>query len=48
MILLFNFISIPLAEKRQLKRRKDYLTYKKRTSRLLILPSKKLLDENDN
>lgn len=48
MILLFNFISIPLAEKRQLKRRKDYLNYKKRTSRLLILPLKKLLDEKDN
>lgn len=47
-ILLFNFISIPLAEKRQLKRRKDYLNYKKRTSRLLILPLKKLLDEKDN
>ncbi|MCH5158485.1 MAG: DUF1295 domain-containing protein [Clostridiales bacterium] len=39
--LLFNFISIPLAEKRQLARRTDYAEYKKTTSRLLVLPHKK-------
>ena len=38
--LLFNFISIPLMEKRQLKRREDYKNYRKTTSRLLILPKR--------
>ena len=38
---LFNVVSIPLMEKRQLSRRPDYAEYKKTTSRLLILPHKK-------
>ena len=41
MILLFNFISIPLAEKRQLSKRSNYKEYQLETSRLLILPKKK-------
>lgn len=41
MILLFNFISIPLAEKRQLSKRSTYKEYQLETSRLLILPKKK-------
>lgn len=41
MIILFNFISIPLMEKRQKTRRNDYGEYIKKTSRLLILPNKK-------
>ncbi len=40
--LLFNVVSIPLMEKRQLKRRSDYAEYQKTTSRLLILPHKKV------
>ena len=39
-VLLFNFISIPMMEKRQLKRRSDYEMYRKTTSRLLILPKR--------
>lgn len=39
-VLLFNFISIPMMEKRQLKRRHDYKIYRKTTSRLLILPKR--------
>lgn len=35
---LFNVVSIPLAEKRQLSRRPDYADYRLSTSRLLILP----------
>lgn len=35
---LFNVVSIPLMEKRQLSRRPDYAEYKKETSRLLLLP----------
>ena len=42
MICLFLFISIPMMEKRQLKRRPDYAEYKKTTSVLLLLPNKKL------
>ncbi|MCH5155393.1 MAG: DUF1295 domain-containing protein [Clostridiales bacterium] len=38
---LFNVVSIPLMEKRQLSRRPDYKEYKKATSRLLVLPHKK-------
>lgn len=38
--LLFNFVSIPLMEKRQAARRSDYEQYRKTTSRLLILPHK--------
>lgn len=41
MILLFNFISIPLMEKRQVKRRLDYQNYQIMTSKLLFLPNKK-------
>ena len=41
MICLFLFISIPLAEKRQLKRRSDYVDYKKHTSMLFLFPHKK-------
>lgn len=40
-ILLFNFVSIPLAEKRQLSKRSNYKEYQLETSRLLILPKKK-------
>lgn len=40
-ILLFEFISIPMMEKRQLVRRSDYQEYRKTTSRLLILPNRK-------
>lgn len=40
-ILLFNFISIPLAEKRQLSKRSTYKEYQLETSRLLIIPKKK-------
>ena len=38
---LFNVVSIPLMEKRQLARRPDYAAYRKETSRLLLLPNKK-------
>lgn len=41
MLALFLFISIPLAEHRQIKRRKDYAEYKRTTSMFLILPHKK-------
>jgi len=44
-ILLFEFISIPMMEKRQMARRPDYLRYKKETSRLLILPKRKIKDK---
>lgn len=37
---LFNVVSIPLAEKRQLSRREAYIDYCRQTSRLLLLPSK--------
>ena len=40
--LLFNFVSIPLMEKRQLARRSEYKQYCKETSRLLILPNKNI------
>lgn len=36
MILLFNVVSIPMMEKRQLQRRPDYKDYQKKTSRLLL------------
>lgn len=39
--ILFNVVSIPLMEKRQLSRRMRYAEYKQRTSRLLLLPQKK-------
>lgn len=38
---LFNVVSIPLMEKRQLSRRPDYADYQKTTSRLLLWPHKK-------
>ena len=41
MILLFEFISIPLAEKHHKSRRNDYVDYIKTTSRMLLLPHKK-------
>ena len=41
-VLLFNFISIPMMEKRQLKRRSDYEMYRKTTSRLLLLPKRQI------
>lgn len=37
---LFNVVSIPLMEKRQLSRRPEYKEYLKATSRLLLLPCK--------
>ena len=37
---LFNVVSVPLMEKRQLSRRSDYEEYRKTVSRLLILPHK--------
>lgn len=37
---LFNVVSIPLMEKRQLSRRPEYAAYQKTTSRLLLLPHK--------
>jgi len=36
MVVLFNVVSIPLAEKRQLTRRADYKDYRVHTSRLLL------------
>jgi steroid 5-alpha reductase family enzyme len=33
--ILFNFVSIPLMEKRHLKRKPNYLSYKKQTSKLI-------------
>lgn len=36
MIVLFNVVSIPMMEKRQLQRRPDYKDYKQSTSRLLL------------
>ena len=42
MFLLFYCISIPLMEKRQVVRRIDYKTYQKTTSKLFILPKRKL------
>ncbi|MCQ2814843.1 MAG: DUF1295 domain-containing protein [Bacilli bacterium] len=41
MILLFEFISIPLAENHHKSRRSDYVDYIKTTSRMLILPHRK-------
>ncbi|MCQ2432988.1 MAG: DUF1295 domain-containing protein, partial [Clostridia bacterium] len=38
--LLFNFVSIPMMEKRQSTRRADYAEYQKTTSRLLLLPNR--------
>ena len=41
MILLFEFISIPLAEAHHKNRRSDYMDYINQTSRMLLLPHKK-------
>ena len=41
MFLLFECISIPLMEKRQLARRSDYRDYQRTTSRLFLLPPRK-------
>lgn len=38
---MFEVISVPLMEKRQLSRRPAYADYRKRTSRLLLLPPKR-------
>ena len=46
-VLLFNFISIPMMEKRQLKRRFDYEMYRKTTSRLLILPKRRIAEQEE-
>ena len=43
-LLLFYFISIPMMEKRQINRRSDYKNYQKTTSKLLILPNRKIKD----
>lgn len=40
--ILFNVVSIPLMEKRQLSRRPQYADYKRITSRLLLRPQKKI------
>lgn len=42
MVLLFQFISIPLAETRQKKRRPEYHVYIQETSRLLPLPKRNI------
>jgi steroid 5-alpha reductase family enzyme len=47
-VLLFNFISIPMMEKRQLQRRSDYENYRKTTSRLLLLPRKRIITEEES
>lgn len=39
--ILFNVVSIPLMEKRQILRRSDYKEYMRKTSRLIIMPQKK-------
>lgn len=38
--ILFNVVSVPLMEKRQLQRRSDYAQYRQETSRLLLRPVK--------
>ncbi|MCQ2498110.1 MAG: DUF1295 domain-containing protein [Lachnospiraceae bacterium] len=43
-IILFNVVSVPLMEKRQLSRRSDYAEYKKHTSRVLLMPRRKMCD----
>ncbi len=43
---LFNVVSIPLMEKRQLSRRPAYMEYRQRTSRLLLRPPLKKNIEN--
>ena len=43
---MFNTVSIPLMETRQLARRPQYAEYRKVTSRLLLRPQKKAKTEN--
>ncbi len=45
--ILFNVVSIPLMEKRQLKRRPQYQAYKEETSRLLLRPKKTMLTSKE-
>ncbi len=40
--LMFVFVSIPLAEKHQIEKNKDYLEYKKTTNTLLLFPKKEV------
>ena len=40
--IMFNVVSIPLMEKRQLSRRPEYAQYKKETSRLILLPKARI------
>ncbi len=47
MVLLFVFVSIPLAEKRQLAKRPAYQEYKNTVSMLIPFPVKKHRDETD-
>lgn len=41
MVVLFNVVSIPMMEKRQMLRRPAYAEYRRTTSRLLLLPPRK-------
>lgn len=43
--LLFLFVSIPMMEKRQLENKPEYVEYAKVTSRLLLLPVKKMIND---
>lgn len=45
MVILFNFISIPMMEKRQVSRRPEYAVYQKRVSKLLLLPQRTVSEE---
>ncbi|MBO4423583.1 MAG: DUF1295 domain-containing protein [Clostridia bacterium] len=45
-ILLFLFVSIPMMEKHNMQRRKDYAEYRAKTSVLLILPNKRTKKED--
>ncbi len=45
--ILFNVVSIPLMEKRQLRRRPQYQAYKEETSRLLLRPKKAMLTSEE-
>ena len=46
-IALFLIVSIPLMERHNLARRPDYAAYRKRTSRLLLLPNRKTGERED-
>lgn len=43
--LMFAFISVPLAEKRQIKKNPAYLEYKKTTNTFLLFPKKEVEDD---